>query len=192
MCLRSRLTLALLGLAFAMNASAITPAAAGDKADAMPYSALTEQGWVEGFQTRAGSVAYLGLPFAMPPTGDLRWQPPKPIEAWLTVVRQAASFAPPCPQVDSNGTAFGSEDCLYLNVWTPISATESSKLPVMVFMHGGGNIQGSASVEHNGIVMYDGQRLAERGQVVVVTIQYRLGALGFLAHSSLVAEARKG
>jgi para-nitrobenzyl esterase len=192
MYLRSRLTLTLLGLAFAMHASAITPTAAGTSPDPMPYAALTEQGWVEGFQTSAGSVAYLGLPFAMPPIGDLRWQPPKPIEAWLTVVRQAASFAPPCPQVDSNGTAFGSEDCLYLNVWTPISATESSKLPVMVFMHGGGNIQGSASIEHNSILMYDGQRLAERGQVVVVTIQYRLGALGFLAHSSLVAESQEG
>jgi para-nitrobenzyl esterase len=101
------------------------------------------------------------------------------------------TFSAPCPQATDEGDVIGSEDCLYLNVWTPVEASPMSSLPVMVFIHGGGNVQGSSSVEAGGARLYDGQLLAERGQVVVVTLQYRLGALGFLAHPGLSAESEQ-
>lgn len=190
--LLSSLTLAFLGLAFSLNAGAVEPTTRTNTGT-IPgtYTVQIEQGWLQGFQASSGSVAFLGIPFATPPIGGLRWQPPQEIKAWTTT-RPALTFSSPCPQVDANGTAYGNEDCLYLNVWKPLNTATSALLPVMVFMHGGGNTQGSASAERGGIYLYDGKLLAERGQVVVVTIQYRIGALGFLAHSSLKAENQQG
>ncbi len=153
--------------------------------------------WVD---EEEGVAAFRGLPFAAPPVGELRWRPPAPIEP-RSGVQPAVDFGPRCPQTDFNvryaraiAHDFGSEetlvpdlaptseDCLYLNVWT--SNLGSSELqPVMVWIHGGSNTYGGADE-----VPYDGANLARRG-VVVVTFNYRLGILGFLAHPALTAES---
>jgi para-nitrobenzyl esterase len=130
-------------------------------------------------------VAFLGVPFAAPPLGPLRWRPPQPVSPW-TGVREARRFAPACPQ--AKGVSYGarfddqSEDCLYLNIWTGAADTGTTR-PVMVWIHGGGNIIGGA-----GTAIYDGRHFAAAG-VVLVSVQYRLGFLGYLAHPALTAEA---
>jgi para-nitrobenzyl esterase len=131
--------------------------------------------------------AYKGIPFAAPPVGELRWRPPQPVAAWEGV-REAARFAPACLQARRATDSFYgqivdqmSEDCLYLNVWT--SAQPGDRAPVMVWIHGGGLSSG-----HGGEATYDGTSLANR-RVVVVTINYRLGPLGYLAHPLLSAES---
>ena len=149
----------------------------------------TRDGLVEGLAT-GEAHAFLGIPFAAPPVGPLRWRPPQPPTPWDTTLR-ATSWPPPCPQRDADGAVFGQEDCLYLNVWTPPGAAPGS-LPVLVFLHGGGNIQGSTSLGQMGIRLYEGDLLASRGEVVVVTTQYRLGLLGFLVHPALAAASATG
>lgn len=130
------------------------------------------------------SSAYLGIPYATPPTGPLRWQYPQPFPKSSTTL-QATAFGNECPQ---STVASGSqctlqpgqgEDCLYLNVWVPSGTTASSQLPVMVFIHGGAFVTGSGG----GLAgdLYDGTYLAATGKVIVVTFNYRLGVLGFLA-----------
>lgn len=141
-----------------------------------PITGLTE-GDVEG---------YKGIPYAAPPVGDLRWRPPQPVEPWTTP-RACTAFGPSCPQKgDELLVTPGpfSEDCLYLNVWT--AAQAGQRRPVMFWIHGGGFIQGGAAQS-----VYDGTALARQG-VVVVTINYRLGPYGFLAHPALAAEAGDG
>jgi para-nitrobenzyl esterase len=134
--------------------------------------------------------AYKGIPYAAPPVGNLRWKPPQPPPTWQGV-RQTTEYGPSCPQPDILERAYGiktgptSEDCLYLNVWTP-AKVGNEKLPVMVWIHGGGYIAGSGSSQ-----VYDGQELARRG-IVVVTINYRLGPFGFLAHPLLSKESEHG
>lgn len=119
---------------------------------------------------------FLGIPFAAPPTGELRWRAPRPPAPW-SGVRDATKVSDQCVQVGWPGTPPpGSEDCLYLNVWTPRRTT--SPKPVMVFLHGGGFIVGSGRY-------YDPKRLQAQDDVLVVTINYRLGALGYLKHPSL-------
>lgn len=141
-----------------------------------------------------GSVyEFLGVPFASPPTDSLRWRPPLPPEPW-SMPLHVQSFPPKCPQRsstqwDTTYTIEGDEDCLYLNIWTPDTA---GSFPVMVFIHGGGHQAGSASEVSGGAYIYYGKHLAKRGEVVVVTIQYRLGALGFLAHAGLEQESPHG
>ena len=137
---------------------------------------------------------FLGIPFATPPVGDLRWKAPKEPAEWREILN-TTEFAPVCPQKkyeqgDTTAILEGDEDCLYLNVWTP--QLDAGDLPVMVFIHGGGNQQGGASQLAGGTVMYDGKNMAERGNAVVVTIQYRLGPLGFLVHPGLNAENEDG
>lgn len=122
---------------------------------------------------------YRGIPYAAPPVKNLRWTPPQPVSLW-TRSRRCETFGPVCPQMNYQGAM--SEDCLYLNVWTP-SQGIGAKLPVMVWIHGGAFISGSGSDE-----IYDGAALARQG-VVVVTFNYRLGALGFLAHPLLSVES---
>jgi para-nitrobenzyl esterase len=129
--------------------------------------------------TVSGGYDFLGLPYAAPPIGNLRWRPPRPATGWRGV-RDATRFAPSCPQ-PTQGNPFLppgvlSEDCLYLNVYTPTLRWAAHR-PVLVWIHGGGFTE-------DGARNYDGSKLAADG-TVVVTINYRLGALGFLAHPAL-------
>ncbi len=133
---------------------------------------------------------FLGIPFAKPPVDSLRWKAPQNPDFWPGILN-TTEFAPVCPQKkfvqgDTTFTIEGNEDCLYLNIWTPDIG--NFNFPVMVFIHGGGNQQGGASEITAGTQMYSGKNMAERGKVVVVTIQYRLGPLGFLVHPGLEAE----
>jgi|GEM_PF-7026449 len=130
-------------------------------------------------------VSFKGVPYAQAPVGSLRWRPSVLAELADTVY--AFDWPPPCPQkvfdADGNTSAIGDEDCLYLNIWTPHGLTKPA--PVMVFIHGGGNVQGSTAQMANSAHIYDGAALAHRGKVVVVTIQYRLGVLGYFVHPAL-------
>ena len=135
----------------------------------------------------SGVRAYRGIPYAAPPLGPLRWRPPQPVAAW-TGVRPTDAFGRNALQGvvwdDIDLRAAGvSEDCLYLNVWTPAAPGERARLPAMVWIHGGGFVAGSGAEPR-----YDGAHLAARG-VVVVTLNHRLNALGFLAHPELSAES---
>ncbi|MDO9487699.1 MAG: carboxylesterase family protein, partial [Sphingomonadaceae bacterium] len=134
---------------------------------------------------RDGVRVFKGLPYALPPVGEARWKPPVAPPAWTTE-RDATRFAPACmqpvrpPNLYSEALPAMSEDCLALNIWSP---SDASKLPVFVWIHGGALTGGASSLG-----MYDGARLAKRG-LVVVTINYRLGILGYLAHPGLSAES---
>lgn len=143
----------------------------------------TEIGPVRG-TTDQGVSAYLGLPYAAPPVGPLRWRPPRPARPWSRV-RRADAFAPACLQtgvsMPGETSPATSEDCLYFNVWTPPQPPKSGA-PVIVWIHGGGYANGATALP-----LYWGDRLARKG-VVVVTLAYRLGPLGFLAHPELSAE----
>lgn len=157
-------------------------AVASAQAMAAPV-ALTGNGPARGF-TAAGVDTFLGLPYARPPVGALRWRPPQPAMRWKGE-RAATTFAPACPQrgvsMPGEPPPRTSEDCLYLNVWTP-ARRPSRPLPVVVWIHGGGWTNGATSLP-----LYGGEALAKRG-LVVVSIAYRLGALGFLAHPDLSRE----
>jgi para-nitrobenzyl esterase len=146
--------------------------------------AQTESGAISGV-TEPGLIIYKGVPFAAPPVGDLRWRPPSPVVSW-TGTRKADAFPPACMQdgvsMPGETPPTVSEDCLYLNIWTPANSTHQH-LPVIVWIYGGGYINGSASMP-----LYWGDRLAHKG-VIVVTIAYRLGPLGFLAHPELTRES---
>jgi len=156
-----------------------------------PPLAHTQAGRVAG--QRLGSVdAFLGLPYAAPPVGGLRWRPPQPVAPW-TGVRPAQAFAPSAWQVLAP-EGFGpwtppfmahgpvGEDCLYLNVWAP-AVRRPDPAPVLVWLHGGAFVQGSAAVP-----VYDGHALAMQG-IVVVSVNYRLGVFGFLAHPEMAQGA---
>jgi len=142
-----------------------------------PLVVATAGGTVRG-QAVAATDEFLGIPYAAPPVGALRWQPPRPAAAWHGI-RPATSYAPHCPQSSSTfGQASTSEDCLYLNVFTP-ATSKARNLPVMVWVHGGSLLTGESND-------YNPAELVRHG-VVVVTINYRLGALGFLADSALAS-----
>ncbi len=138
-------------------------------------------GPVQGLKYKRVSE-YLGIPYAQPPVGPLRWQPPQPYPAW-SQTRQATQFGPTCAQIVAFGVFAApsvSEDCLYLNVFTP-NPHPLANLPVLVFIPGGGNISGESND-------YDATKLATQGQVVVVTLNYRVGFLGSLALPAIDAE----
>lgn len=151
-----------------------------------------ENGFVSGKSGEDTSVqVYLGVPFAAPPIGDLRWAPPQPPESWEGVL-MADKMPNACIQ-DLQGSRLPwteefmhqggiSEDCLYLNIWTAAKSADE-KRPVMVYIYGGGFNEGS-----NAVAVYDGESLAKKG-VVLVGINYRVGVLGFLAHPDLTAES---
>ncbi|MBL8718313.1 MAG: carboxylesterase family protein [Myxococcales bacterium] len=132
-----------------------------------------------------GVYAFRGIPYAAAPIGPRRWRAPSSHEAWSDV-RAATTFGPSCVQRSlTEATVLeGVEDCLTLNVWTPSSAPAAG-LPVFVFLHGGSHVAGSASLVHEGTSEYDGAALASRGPLVVVTLQFRVGALGYMTHPSL-------
>ena len=179
------------GLAAAAAATAVlTAAAACTTATATPGTSksaaqnpesglvvATADGAVRGRAAAAGGE-FLGIPYAAPPVGALRWQPPRPAAPWPGT-RAATSYAPHCPQPSGSfGRASTSEDCLYLNVFTP-AANKARNLPVMVWVHGGSLRTGESDDYNPAGLVRDG--------VVVVTINYRLGALGFLADSALAS-----
>ena len=168
-----RYTLLLLGLALPMAASA-------------GPTVTVESGQLQGLAENDAAI-FRGIPYAAPPVGDLRWRPPQPPAKW-SGTRDAVSFGPACPQSpDSPVMMVGpvgasSEDCLTLNVWKPAKAFSDARLPVMVWIHGGGFFTGSGSERQ-----FDGVPYAARG-VILVTINYRLGRLGFFAHPALDVE----
>lgn len=151
----------------------------------------TEYGEVQGVTNETGTVvSFKGIPYASPPVGDLRWKPPQPPAVWEGI-RDATKFCANCIQVNNRRLPWtdeymirgeSSEDCLFLNIWTPAKSSSAS-LPVLVYIHGGGLREGSGSID-----VYNGEELAKKG-IVVVTINYRVGALGFLAHPWLSAES---
>ena len=146
-----------------------------------------ENGIIEGnYDTKTGMQFYFGVPFAKPPVGPLRWKAPQPLDNWKTVLN-TKSFGPRAVQ----GIVFGdmgsrsdglSEDCLYLNVWTPAKRNEKN-LPVLVYFYGGGFVAGDGAEPR-----YDGESMAKKG-IVVVTVNYRLNIFGFFSHPELSAES---
>jgi len=154
---------------------------------ALPTQIQTQSGLVEGTTSADGNVrAYEGIPFAAPPVGNLRWQRAQPVAAWEGV-RKATAFGPRCMQAPIYSDMIfrdsgPSEDCLYLNVWTAAKSA-SAKVPVMVWIYGGGFAAGASSEPRQ-----DGSKLAEKG-VVVVSMNYRLGVFGFFAHPDLTKES---
>jgi para-nitrobenzyl esterase len=162
------------------TAAVDTPASAGDDARTQPSAVIdTSSGPVQGL-TQGEDTRFLGIPFAAPPIGELRWRPPQAVSRSAQTI-QATHFQNTCAQAQRGVFASPSttEDCLYLNVF--VSRTDTSHLPVMVWLHGGGLFSGESSD-------YDGSKLAHDGHVVVVTLNYRVGALGFLSHPALNAE----
>ncbi|MEW6338865.1 MAG: carboxylesterase family protein [Acidobacteriota bacterium] len=150
-----------------------------------------EGGVIRGAREGA-ALAFRAIPFAAPPLGENRWRPPAPVEPWAGV-RDATAFGPRCPQFDDDANPVGGEDCLQLNLWAPTGASTGSRLPVLFFIHGGGHVKGSASQRAgDGTYLYDGGNLAARAGAVVVTAQYRLGPLGFVAHPAFAAESPEG
>ena len=151
---------------------------------------MIDSGALEGtrFGPNSNELAFLGIPFAAPPVGNLRWKPPQPVERWQGV-RSASKFSPACPQQPSSwwhemagvDQLETSEDCLHLNVWTTNLSAEK-KQPVMVWIHGGGNVEGSSHIP------LIGPALARKG-VIIVSLEYRVGVLGYLAHPALTAES---
>ena len=150
-----------------------------------------DTGSLSGRAATGGVTAYLGIPFAAPPVGDLRWRPPQPAAKWEGV-RKADTFGTSCMQNQAGSRlpwteefmtqgAIG-EDCLFLNVWTAAKSA-NARLPVMFWIYGGGFNEGSSSV-----AVYDGTELARKG-VIVVSMNYRVGPLGFLAHPELTNES---
>jgi len=148
----------------------------------------TTSGEVVGFLGRYGSSVWLGVPYAAPPVGPLRWRAPQPAARW-DGVRPAVAAGSPCVQYAGpfggisdvkRGQPAGSEDCLFVNVYAPRAAAPDSRLPVMVWIHGGGNSVGHAA-------FYDGGNLAQRENVVVVMMNYRLGPFGWFRHAALRA-----
>lgn len=153
----------------------------------MPVQAKIENGLIEGvYDTKADLQVYLGVPFAKPPVGDLRWKAPQPLDNW-SGVKETKTFGPRPVQ----GIVFGdmgsrskgmSEDCLYLNVWSP-AKPKTTGLPVLVYFFGGGFVAGDGSEPR-----YDGAAMAKKG-IVVVTVNYRLGLFGFFSHPELSKES---
>jgi len=176
-----RIHLALLVIATVLTACGEAPPPA-PKSDPITRR-TTASGEVVGFVAANGSHVWRGIPYAAPPTGALRWRAPRDPQPWQGT-REALAFGARCPQYTSSleatrelGTVYGSEDCLTLNVFAPPRA-EAERLPVMFWIHGGGNVQGGSD-------FYDGGALAVNQRVVVVTVNYRLGPLGWLRHAAL-------
>ncbi len=185
-----------------LTATLIAPApASGQDGESPPPAAdpsskrVIQQGAVAGFATEEGAHIWRGIPFAEPPLGELRWRAPVPPEPWAGTL-EAVAYGSPCVQFAgpraaltsdvSEGEPTGSEDCLYLNVHAPRFEPEAvprgaKRLPVMLWIHGGGNTIGDARI-------YNAARIALGHRLVVVTVQYRLGVFGWFGHRSLRGE----
>lgn len=155
--------------------------------NAFAVQTTIENGIVEGnYDTKTGIQTYFGIPFAKPPVGNLRWKAPQPLENWKGVKETKKFSARPMQAVvfgDMNSRSNGlSEDCLYLNVWTP-AKRNTKELPVLLYFYGGGNVAGDGSEPR-----YDGEAMSKKG-IVVITCNYRLNIFGFLAHPELSAES---
>ena len=161
------------------GASAAGPAVSGAASPVVH----TDKGAVQG-ATTAGVDRYLGIRYAKPPVGALRWQPPQPAAVWPGV-QQTAAFGSSCPQnPNSSGLVSVNEDCLFVNVWRPAGTSSAAGLPVYVFVHGGGlTIDGSSH--------YDGTNIVQQTGVIVVDFNYRLGVFGFLGLPALTAQQRE-
>jgi para-nitrobenzyl esterase len=146
-----------------------------------PGQVKVESGWIQGTVEDELTV-FKGIPFAAPPVGELRWKAPQPVQKWKGI-RETTEFAP-APIQGMDPPSGKSEDCLYLNVWTP-AKDPGERLPVMVWIYGGGFSMGATSIP-----VHTGENLAKKG-VVVASIAYRVGPLGFLAHPELSAENPK-
>jgi para-nitrobenzyl esterase len=150
--------------------------------------AETDKGTIEGtFDAASGLQTFFGIPFAKPPVGDLRWRAPQPMAPWKGVLK-TQEFGPKAVQTavfgDMQSRSNGmSEDCLYLNVWTPAKGNIKARLPVLLYYYGGGFVAGDGSEPR-----YDGASMAKKG-IVVVTVNYRLNIFGFFAHPDLSKEA---
>ncbi len=182
--MKKSLLLSTVALGALSCATMLLATAAQAQIQTVQVSGGTVQGVVSG-----RIASFKGIPFAAPPTGELRWRAPAPVRPW-TGVKMADTFAAGCMQAPGMSVTFGApnrfdEDCLYLNVWTPARAP-GEKLAVMVWIYGGGFGAGTTSIP-----LYDGTRLAEKG-VVLVSVAYRLGPFGFLAHPDLSRESGKG
>jgi para-nitrobenzyl esterase len=166
--------------------AAIGPARAAEPAGDAPPVVRIDSGRIRGaaLADPAGVRVFRGIPYAAPPVGELRWRPPRAVRPWQGV-RDCTEFAPICPQpkkkILREITGPRSEDCLSLNIWT--AGRAGDKRPVMVWIHGGGFTTGAGSLPH-----YDGRQFAASG-AVLVTINYRLGPFGFMAHPALSAES---
>ena len=150
----------------------------------------TKNGLVEGVQQER-VTSFLGIPYAAPPTGDNRWKAPQPVQNW-SGVRKADTYGPDCfqavfpPNVLPGIQTQPSEDCLYLNLWKPADASSHAGLPVMVWVHGGGFVNGGSSSP-----TYAGETFARDG-IVFVSINYRLARFGFFAHPALAEDGFGG
>jgi para-nitrobenzyl esterase len=176
------------GVALVLCVAVMVPRVAGGQT-----VRVTDAGRVSGVLSADGAVvAYKGIPYAAPPIGDLRWRPPQPVKPWKGVLR-AEHFSASCMQHiwgerlpwtrEFMAQLPITENCLYLNVWTPAKKAGDGPRAVVVWIHGGGLVEGAASPS-----MYDGEELARKG-LVVVSINYRLGVFGFLAHPELTRES---
>lgn len=182
--LGSLLALGLVSQSAGAQAQAQQPQQAQQPPPGLPLGPVVNApaGPVQGLNNN-GVYEYLGIPYAQPPVGALRWQPPQPYPRW-TQTLNATQFGPTCAQITTLGVFAGpannNEDCLYLNVFTP-KVNTAGAMPVLVWIHGGGNVDGESND-------YDGSKLASQGQTVVVTLNYRLGLLGWLANPALDSE----
>ncbi|HMK16772.1 MAG TPA: carboxylesterase family protein [Chitinophagaceae bacterium] len=161
--------------------------ASSQSTNAFPVQVKIDNGTIEGnYNTHSGIQTYFGVPFAKPPVGNLRWKAPQPLDKW-NGVKQTKKFGPRPMQTivfgDMNSRSDGvSEDCLYLNVWTP-AKRNTKDLPVLVYFYGGGNVAGDASEPR-----YDGESMSKKG-IVVITCNYRLNIFGFFSHPELSKES---
>lgn len=172
-------------LIFLLMLTASQSNAQSDKRSVLTQTTI-ENGLIEGIDD-SGIAIYKGIPFAQPPVGDLRWRPPAEPENW-NGIREAKKFGSGCMQLpvfsDMNFRSKGfSEDCLYLNVWTPAKSLDKN-LPVLVYYYGGGFMAGDGSEPR-----YDGASMARNHGIVTVTVNYRLGVFGFMAHPELTEES---
>ena len=190
--IRLLLLLALISFTFACDSSTdkaenTAPEVKAEVSEGLPLTTTVEVtgGTIEGVE-QDGILTYKGIPFAAPPVGDMRWKAPAPVQPW-TGVKKADAFCSACMQTSGamGNTAPVSEDCLYLNVWTPAKKV-NEKIPVIYWIHGGGYSGGSTSTP-----MYDGTGFAKKG-VVFVSVAYRLGPFGFMAHPELSSESGHG